>query len=154
MRAACRWRPTWGLRMSNEEEVQLRCPQCESELRRFEDGSCAGLRCHRCNWAVVTTNQNTPGVDKTSYCVWPHAPTLDRLSLISRLAASLARGIAETRTLVDENLPIAVDIKANDVIHLARSLEPAGIGLRVDPPFRWALSPASSVQPTLSVDDT
>jgi len=116
------------------------CPDCGSPLIPFEDGSCAGSKCTTCDWAVATTNHNTPAFDKTLYTVWPESPTLDRSHLIAKLAVALALKTREAMELVDSGSPIAQSMEAWKVIQLSNTLSLKGISIRVEPTFPWPLA--------------
>jgi hypothetical protein len=122
----------------------LRCPGCGGPLSGFDpEDTCMGVRCLACGYAIVATNTNHPRFqmarDETPYDVWVEWAGRDRLRVIAAVGNALCIGVKAARELIDQQLPIASDVQALEVQRLHSKMKSIGLGLRVQPEYRWRL---------------
>lgn len=77
--------------------------------------------------------------DETRYDIWVvwDAATFDRAVIRTKQVLSL--GLKEAREHVEQGRPVATGLRAPQVVDWARKFREAGLGVRVDPTFRWRL---------------
>lgn len=95
------------------------------------------MQCDSCGWAAVTTNYNLPAFDETPYDVWVEWAGRDRIRVIAAVANALGIGVRAIRERIDREEPIALGIRAEEVLRLHETMSGLGLGIRVRPEFRW-----------------
>jgi len=120
------------------------CPDCGAELRRGTDEACVVFTCPRCPWRAVTSNLDVPPYDPLRYRVFATADVRGKL-LAVRLGLALGQPARAMLAAAAGRAAIAQDVDACEVQRLAQLLAPAGVGVRIEPPFR---RPLPAVGPT------
>lgn len=77
--------------------------------------------------------------DESRYTVWPAWDSSTRSQMIVRLGSYLGIGIPAAREVLLRNAPLGEDLGALEVADMADRYAAAGIALRVEPSYRWAL---------------
>lgn len=116
------------------------CPECGQPQVITEQGLSLIARCSSCGWMVATTNPNHPIIDRTPYTLRARPGDLATASAIARLAVALGIGVKRARELIVQDLPVAEDVLALEVIRLHGVLTGAGLQVEITPPFRWPLA--------------
>jgi hypothetical protein len=130
--------------MNPDNLTELNCPACGGPLRGFDpEDSCTGFRCLHCDYAVVTTNPNTPTFDPMPYSVWVEWDGHDRRRVIAGVGNALCIGAKAARELIDNARPVRVGVQALEVQRLYRLFCDLGLRIRVEPEFPWRLAPAN-----------
>jgi len=124
-----------------ENLLELRCPACGGPLGGFgPEDTCIGIRCVSCDYVgAVTTNPNRPTFDQTPYSVWVEWAGHDRGRVIAAVGNALCIGVKAARELLDNGRPVRVGVQALEVQGLHRLFCCLGLGIRVEPGFRWRL---------------
>ena len=78
--------------------------------------------------------------DPTRYTVWVAWDANSRNQVVVRLGSVLGIGLQAARESLDSGAPLAKDATALEVSDLARRYSAEGLGLRVEPTFRWRLA--------------
>lgn len=116
------------------------CPECGQPQIVTEQGLSLIARCSDCGWMVATTNPNHPIIDRTSYSLRARPGELATANAIARLAVALGIGVKRARDLIVQDLPVAEDVLALEVIRLHGVLTGAGLQVEITPPLRWPLA--------------
>lgn len=122
-----------------ERITQSPCPECGQPQIVAEQGLSLIAHCTACGWMVATTNPNHPFHDRTPYTLWATPGALGTTTAIARLSVALGIGVKRARDLITQNLPVAEDQLAHEVIRLHQLLSQAGLELRITPDFPWPL---------------
>jgi ribosomal protein L7/L12 len=77
--------------------------------------------------------------DETPYDVWIEWAGRDRLRAIAAVGNALCIGAKAARESIDRGQPIASGVQALEVQRLHSKIEAIGLGIRVQPEFRWRL---------------
>jgi hypothetical protein len=77
--------------------------------------------------------------DAAVYDVWVEAENVSPAKVAVAVNGALNMGLPAARDLLASGEPLARDVKATDVQRLAKPLRRAGVGVRVEPFFRWTL---------------
>lgn len=117
------------------------CPECGLPQVITEQGLSLIARCGGCGWMVATTNPNHPIMDRTPYTLRARPGALATASAIARLAVALGIGVKRARELIAQDLPVAENVLALEVIRLHGVLAGAGLLVEITPAFRWPLDP-------------
>ncbi|WP_116793348.1 hypothetical protein [Achromobacter dolens] len=117
------------------------CPECGQPQVISEQGLSLIARCSGCAWMVATTNPNHPIMDRTPYTLRARPGALATASAIARLAVALGIGVKRARELIAQDLPVAENVLALEVIRLHGVLAGAGLQVEITPAFRWPLDP-------------
>lgn len=117
------------------------CPECGQPQVISEQGLSLIARCSGCGWMVATTNPNHPIMDRTPYTLRARPGALATASAIAHLAVALGIGVKRARELIAQDLPVAENVLALEVIRLHGVLAGAGLQVEITPAFRWPLDP-------------
>ncbi len=121
------------------------CPECGQPQVVSAQGLSLIARCPACGWMVATTNPDHPFHDRTRYTVRVEPGHLGTAAAIARLSVALGTGVKQARDLIGQNLPVAEDIPAHEVIRLHPLLSQQGLHVTITPDFPWPLDGRSVV---------
>jgi hypothetical protein len=77
--------------------------------------------------------------DATAYDVWADAGGASPAKAAAAIHSALGVALPAARDLLTSRQPVARDVKATEVRRLAQALRRAGVGVVVEPRFRWTL---------------
>jgi hypothetical protein len=77
--------------------------------------------------------------DETRYTVWVACDPANRNRVMVRLGQTDGIGLRAARELLEQGRPLAEAISAVEVSDLAARYRTHGLGVRVEPAFRWPL---------------
>jgi hypothetical protein len=77
--------------------------------------------------------------DATAYDVWADAGAVSPAKAAAAIHSALGVALPAVRNLIASGQPVARDVKAAEVRRLAEALRRAGVGVVVEPRFRWTL---------------
>lgn len=115
------------------------CPECGQPQVVAEQGLSLIARCPACGWMVATTNPNHPFHDRTLYTLRVTPGGLTTATAIARLSVALGTGVKRARDLIAQDLPVAENILAHEVIRLHTLLSQQGLQVGITPAFPWPL---------------
>lgn len=122
-----------------ERTTQSPCPECGQPQVVAEQGMSLIARCPACGWMVATTNPNHPFHDRTPYTLRVAPGELGTATAIARLSVALGTGVKQARDLIAQDLPVAENILAHEVIRLHKLLSQQGLHVAIAPDFPWPL---------------
>ena len=77
--------------------------------------------------------------DAAAFDVWADPAGVSPARAAAAVHSALGMGLPAARELLSSGEPVARDVKATEVQRVARTLRRAGLGIVIDPRFRWAL---------------
>jgi hypothetical protein len=125
-------------------ELGVMCFECGWSWPDEQDRGLENLADPRESPRRLTTEPPVPesqrvADDATAYDVWADADAVSPSKAVAAIHSALGVDLPAARTLLASGEPLARDVKAPEVQRLARALRRAGVGVRVEPWFRWAI---------------
>lgn len=110
------------------------CEICGTEMKYFEENLTMGWLCPKCNWGVVTTNQNHILFDQMEYTLSISSIEKPSVDIIRQVSRSLECNFIEARRKLQED-HVKLVCKANAVRDIARKLKEHDISFSITPDF-------------------
>ena len=110
------------------------CEICGTEMRYFEEELTMGWYCPKCNWEVVTTNQNHILFDQQDYTLSMSSIEKPSVDIIRQVSQSLECNFLEARRKLQEK-PVHLVCKAIPARDIARKLKELDIPFTIQPDF-------------------
>lgn len=114
------------------------CPDCDTILEDFIEGSSMGQRCPSCGWSLVTTYTPPIFEDEREYTITLLAGNDASPAILKAISRLMGCNYITARRLVLEAPKVLFAGRASDILEWRTALESTGVLIAITPEFPYS----------------